>query len=125
MTAARRITALAAIGVILCWLASCAPSTRQTTISATLTALDTGRVAYVTYDGAHQKDLVDKASSREAAMQALVDYRQTQSKVEAAFAVGYRAVAVAQQLQDDQSFQSMLAAALIVADELKQLGVLK
>lgn len=103
---------------------ACGPSSRQTAINTTLSTLNAANNTFVQFDKVHQKAIVDAAPSKAAGEQKLADYRATQLKIVEAFATAYRAVAVAQQLNDDQSIQSMAQAALIVAQELQTLGVI-
>lgn len=104
-------------------IASCTQSQRQSTIATTLATADAAAKAFTTYDLQHEKDLVAQASTRAQADADLTIYRSKRDPAAQAISALYRAIAVAEQLNDDSSFAGMLQAALIVGQELSALGV--
>lgn len=112
-----------AVWVFLLALSACGASQREKDIHTTLTALDVGAAAFVSYDGKHQMDIVGHAANREDGEAKLKEYRAKREKVTGAFMAAFRAVAVAATVNDDPSFSGMLEAAVIVQQELSALGV--
>jgi hypothetical protein len=104
-------------------LVACAASTREKTIATTLAAADASAKTFESYDAMHQQDIVTAAGDRTVALANLDAYRKKRDVAALGLSALYRAIAVAEQLNDDQSFTSMLQAALIVGQELADLGV--
>lgn len=102
----------------------CGPGAREKTIQTTVASLDAASKAFVSYDAQKQHQIIQDAKDKPTADAGLATWRAEQAKVELMLAAGYRAAAVAQQLNDDQSLSSMVQAALIVAQELQALKVL-
>lgn len=89
---------------------------RQRALSATLVAVDTARIGFVTWDDSHQQEIVEKAADSDEAAAALEDYRQRRTSVLLGFELAYQAIARAA-LDDDVS----LAQTNSVVDNLKKL----
>lgn len=91
-------------------LLACGASQRQDTIKAALVTTDASQAAYLAYDANRQAEIVAAATSLEQGRAALSKYRGDRSKVDAAFTVAYRAIAMAAMLSDDQSLISLQTA---------------
>jgi len=68
---------------------------RQHTLSASMLGVDAAGVAFTTWDTEHQDALVASATSIADGQAKLGEYRAARAKIEAAFAVAYRALAAA------------------------------
>jgi hypothetical protein len=117
------ILAFSTLAIALAFYVGCTPSQRQTTIKTTLATVDASAAAFVAYDKTHQTQIVANATDKPSGESALGDWRKKQTTVGLTIAGAYRAVAIAATLEDDQSLQSMAQAALILAQELRDLGV--
>lgn len=121
--AAGVVLAFVLAGVVAAQLAACGPSAREKTISTTMTAVNAGAAGFVAFDAKHQAEIVNLAPDAEHGRQELAAWRVTQVEVETDLATAYRAVAVAAQLNDDQSLASMLQAAAVFQSALRAIGV--
>lgn len=110
---------LVATGLVI----GCGPTTRQKLVSAGLVTADTTCRAFQAYSLLHEKAIVTKDADEATAKADLAKWRSQGDKVLSACDGAYRAVAVAATLDDDQSLASLAAAAKILADELRALGV--
>ena len=71
------------------------PDAKQKALQVSLTALNTARDGFTTWDEHHQKQIVAKAGTYEVGKKALVDYRNRRHKVVQSFVVAYSALAAA------------------------------
>ena len=99
----------------------CSASQRETTIKATLAAVNESRDAFVVFDRATQAAIVETARTYERGVEALAHYREKREPVVLGFTVAYRAIAIAATVNDDPSVASMVDAAKQVADAWKAL----
>lgn len=72
-----------------------AASRADTTLATSLAATNAARDAFVSWDEEHQLDIVHRASTPEAAQEALRTYRNTRQKVIQAFTSAYTTIAAA------------------------------
>lgn len=122
--AIRRIGAPIAALLLMAWiLAACTASAREKTIAGTYVAVNTASAGLVAFDARHQDDLVVGAPDEASGKTALAEYRAKRELAVKAIDAAFRAIATAAVLEDDQSLAAMLAAALIVKQELQELGV--
>jgi hypothetical protein len=91
--------------------AGCGASARTKVLQTTLTVTNAARDAYVSWDAAHQREIVDAAKTLDESKAKLAEYRATQAKVVTLFEGVYRAIAVATLLKDDPTSLANLAAA--------------
>lgn len=109
--------------VALASVMGCGATTRHKTISAALTTTDTTCRAFKAYSLLHEKAIVTKDADEATARADLDRWRAGADKVFSACDGAYRAVAVAATLDDDHSIGALAAAAKILVDELRDLGV--
>jgi len=100
--------------------AACTKAQRQDTLRASLLSVNAARDSFVAWDLAHQQGLVDRATTREEATQAVSEYRVTQGKVTEWFATAYQALAVAATQSDDASFTQAVDAVRELLRDLQQ-----
>jgi hypothetical protein len=111
------------LALLLALCLACTASAREKAIASTLATTDAARVAFVTFDANYQQGLLAKATDKPTLDKQLADYRGKQAKVEAAFALAYRAIAAAATVNSDASLSGMVSAALILSQSLHDLGV--
>jgi hypothetical protein len=104
-------------------LVACGASARQTTITHTVQVLDVAETAFLEFDGRHQLDLVNAATSLADGQAKLTSYRKDRDEVAKALIAAYRLAAVAATVDNDTSVSGLVQAAAIVAQELVTLGV--
>ena len=122
--AIRQVVRMAALGVILAWLAAgCSASAREKTISATLTATNAAAAGFVAFDLKHQQSIVAAATDKASGQAALEGWRVQQLDAQKAFTAAYQAIATAATVNDDPSMAGMVAAAAQLSQLLKTLGV--
>lgn len=100
---------------------SCAASQRESAIKAALVTADATSAAFVAYDSSRQDEIAAAATSLEDGKAKLAEYRGKRAKAEKAFAVAYRAIAVAATLNDDQSIAALQTAVADVVAAVKEL----
>lgn len=88
--------------LIVLSLAACGSNQRQETLHSALVAANVARDGFAAWDLAHQKQIVEKATSREQAEAELAAYRAKRDGIIARFEEAYRAIAVAA-TQDDKA----------------------
>jgi hypothetical protein len=98
-------------------LSACVSSQREKTIKTTLISVNALRDGFIKYDGEHQAEIVEKATSLEAGTAALATYRAQREDVLKAFVLVYHAISAAVVLNDDDK---SLAEVLDKAKLLKQ-----
>lgn len=126
MKSVRSAVACAAAGIVFVWLlAACSASAREKTISTTLAATDAASASYVTYDLAHQRELVAATHDAASAHAAVEAWRVNQLAIVTALSATYQAIAAAATVNDDPSVASMAKAAGLLAQTLHDLGVTK
>jgi hypothetical protein len=76
-------------------LLACGPNAKQKTLTTTLTGLNAARDGFIAWDNTHQQNIVKKATSLADGQAKLKTYRAKRAKLEAGFAVAYKAVATA------------------------------
>lgn len=111
--------------LVLAFVAGCGASARQTTLEATLTALDGASATFVSYDKAHQESIVSAAPDKATATTQIAAYRVTQTKILTTLVVAYQALVKAWSLNDDPSLATAVADAAALAVELKADGVIQ
>jgi hypothetical protein len=109
--------------LVLALVVGCGASARQTTLEATLTALDGASAAFVSYDKAHQEPIVSNAPDKATATTQIAAYRVEQAKILTALTVAYQALAKAWSLNDSPSLSSAIAAAAALAALLHTKGI--
>ena len=103
----------------------CAASTREKSIATTLTAVDVAAQGLEAYDRPHELALLEESTSQEEFDHKLAAYHEKRERARSAIDGAYRAVAAAAALNNDPSLVSMLSAAALVQQELRDLGVIK
>lgn len=99
-------------------IAGCASSQRESTIKAALVSVDATRDAFVVHDQTKQAAIVAQATSLEQGRAELAAYRADRAKVDTAFSLAYRAIAVALTLNDEPSLAGVKAALQQVAEAI-------
>lgn len=97
-------------GTVISVASGCTASSRQTAIKAALVTADASRDAFMAHDALAQSAIVRDATTLEEGRARLVEYRAKRVKVELAFAVLYRAIAVAATANDDKTAAAVKAA---------------
>jgi hypothetical protein len=95
---------------LLSLVASCGPSSKQKTVSATFGAVNVAREAFRTYDNQVQAAIVDDAQTLEEGKAALAAWREKRDRVVRAFESAYYAIALAATDLSDHNLADMLAA---------------
>ena len=111
----RKLIALPVLFVLVGALAGC-PDAHQKTLRATLIGLNAARDGFVTWDMAHQTDIVEAATTFEDGQNQLREYRQAREKVVLGFEVAYKLLAAAALDPSSANMSTMLAAAKDVYD---------
>ena len=133
MKTIRSVAAVAATGVILAWLLlGCGASQREKTINATFAATEAASAQWVKFDLEHQREIVaqaitraaTKAEGEQSGKAALDAWRMNQLSIEQYRAIVYKAIAAAVTIENDETLQGMIAAALQLSDALKAIGAL-
>lgn len=81
--------------VLVVLLAACGASSRERALRTTLAAVDASAAGFETWDGQHQKAIVDQAKSADEATASITAYRLKREQAVAAFEVAYHAIAAA------------------------------
>lgn len=102
--------------------AACSGNQRQRTLHTVLVSANVARDGFVSWDAAHQAQIVSSASSRAEAEIQLVAYRERRDKLVAEFERLYRALATAA-TQDDRP--SLVAAEELGRSLLVELAAIK
>lgn len=97
------------------------PTKRTRTLQTTLTAVNAARDGFVAWDRQHQHELVEKATTKDAANQAIDAYHKKREPITTSFEIVYRAVAMAATQTDELSMQAALAKAGELYDAIKKL----
>jgi hypothetical protein len=108
---------------MLCASVSCGASARQKTLLATLATVDGAEVGLVAFDRKYQDGIVAVATSEADGHAKLVAYRAQRDEVTKAITTAYVVLGQAFNLDTDASMAAALAAATIVAAQLKELGL--
>jgi hypothetical protein len=120
----RRAAGYALGAIFLAWvMLGCGAPAREKTISATLTATQAAAVAFVSFDGRHQLDIVAEASSKPEGQAALLGWHVQRDKVQQALVATFETIAAAATINDEQSVAAMLKAAAQLRQALDALGV--
>lgn len=96
--------------VLIGMLVGCGPSARQVQINTMLSGLSTTSDAFVAWDVAHQRQILDKAATLEEGQKTIAAYREIQAKVVAALKDAYTALGTAKILNDAHTISNALAA---------------
>lgn len=107
--------------LLVCLALGCSAAQREKTIKATLVAVNEARDQFVAIDKAAQQTIVVLAPSYERGYAALLVYRKKREVVVEAFAVAYRAIAMAATTDEYTAIPNMIAAARYVAGALNAL----
>lgn len=99
----------------------CSHDARATTIKTALISADALEAGFLAWDRQHELDLVASATSPGDATTKLDAYHAKRSKVDLVFALYFKAVAVASQLNDDHSVASIALAAIEVEKTIADL----
>lgn len=102
---------------------ACGPNTADKALQNTLTGAEAAQIAFVTYDGFHQHDIVMKAATEQEGEQRLHEWRGTQLTIEQRFTELYHAIAAAAVLKQDPTASGVVKALSILQNDLRQLGV--
>ena len=102
---------------------SCGANSRSTAIHDTYVATTIAATAFETYDREHELALVAAAKTKPEGQAALDAWGLERDKVNAVFTAVWRSIAAASEINDDPTYQGMLAAAMQLSAELKSLGV--
>lgn len=117
--------AVVATGFVIAWLLlGCGTTAREKTISTTLTAIKAADAAFRAWDAQHQHIIVIEAKDEPSGRAALDAYRTKQLEIERLFTATYAATATAATVENDQTLQGLIAAALLLSKQLHALGVL-
>ena len=107
-------------------LIACSNQARRDTLGATLGVLDTAESALHTYAPQHTEALIKAPGATSTiVMPEVAAFRAQVDKADADIAAGYRLVAAAGTLNDDQSLANAVAVGKAVLAELIALGALK
>lgn len=104
-------------------VSACSKGQRQTTLHATVLAVNAARDGFLAWDRAHQDSIVQAATTREEAERKLAEYRKSQDKIRDGFTVAYETLAVAATQTDDASLSSAIRAVSDLMAAIQQLGV--
>lgn len=104
-------------------LAACGASARETVIRDTYAVATTATTQLEVFSRDHEAKIVAGAKDRADGEAKLSAWRAQVAKVELARAAVYRAISAAAALNSDQSTAALLAAALLLHQELHDLGV--
>lgn len=113
------------IALLLLALVACGASARQRTVNATFAATNAASSAFATFDRDEQLNIVRAAPDKTTSHASLEAWRARQVEIEQLFAGAYRGIAAAAIADDSPSFQSMVGAALLLSQSLRDLGVIK
>jgi hypothetical protein len=105
---------------------ACGPSARQTTITTTLSAVNSVGDTFKVWDTEHQKQIIAEATSEADGAAKLAAYRVQQAKVVAAIRATYSALSAAKTLNDSHTLAAALEAFVDLKsaiDDLKRAGV--
>jgi len=111
--------ALAVLGLVS--ISSCSGNQRQDTLRAAVIGTNAARDGFTTWDATHQKDIVEKAKTREDAERELASYRDSRAPVVATFESVYRALALAATQTDDPSLRAALAASAELLQSIRKI----
>lgn len=113
---------LVCVALMGCLLQSaCTKSQRVDTLHASLVSLNAARDGFTSWDREHQQQIVDQATNRDDAVNALESYRDRRKPVAESFEVAYRALALAATQTDDPSLNAALASSRDLVDAVKAL----
>lgn len=112
-----RVFGLLALAVVL---TCCSAYQRDRALRATLSAVNTTRDAFVTWDAKRQSEIVAAATSLESGRADLATYRARRVRVVEAFADAYRVLAIAVDLKDDRGVAVAVQALRRALEELQR-----
>lgn len=108
--------------VLVMALVGCASSQRTDTLKAALVTVDAARDGFLAYDGPHELALARSGANKAEALAALTAYQvKRAATVDKAFAAAYRAIAIAQTLNDQPSLDGVQSAIKQVYDAYEAL----
>lgn len=96
------------LAVIVLVLTACAAQTRQKGLAAALATTEASSRALLAYDHRHELELVDAAKDKPSAQAAVLGWHQTRDKIVAGLISAYEAIAIAETVNDDPTFQGAL-----------------
>lgn len=105
-------------------LVACAASHRTKTLDDVYTATLAAGSAFTAYDGAHQQGIVAAGSDKATVDAQLAAWRATQVRILQLLVVTYQAIDAANKVNTDANLGAAVAAAALLAAELKKDGVL-
>jgi hypothetical protein len=98
--------------LLLIVLAACGPTAREKAISATFVSINAARDGFVSYNTAHENDIVTHAATKVEAVNNLTKYRLAREHVTEAFIAAYHALSAAVLVASDpKSLPALLQAA--------------
>lgn len=103
---------------------ACGASARQKAITGAYVTVSTAATALAAYNAPHENAILQQSPDKATWTARLATWRDQRAKLEQDIDAGYRMVAVAAGLNDDQSLASMVAAGKVIEDELTALGIL-
>lgn len=101
--------------------AACSKDKRQTTIRTSLVAVNAASAGYLEYDHRTQQAIVERATTREMAVEGLAEHRTKRAGVIDTFVVVYRMLAVAATQTDQPSLDTAVAAASDLVAEVTKI----
>jgi beta-phosphoglucomutase-like phosphatase (HAD superfamily) len=108
--------------IFLCLVCTCGPTARENAIKGALITVNTARDELLIFDGPHQSDLVNNATSLEDGQNKLDTYRKKREHVRALLAEAYRAIAIAVVVNSDQdAVAKILTTVKIAIDAVHEL----
>ena len=89
--------------------ASCSGANqKQRTLAVALTSVDAARDSFITWDAAHQSDIVGTVSSYEEGVSRLTAYRGKRDEIVAGFELAYQAIAAAALGREDITVENVI-----------------
>lgn len=117
----------AAMAFVIVWFAShsaaCGASGRDKAFRDTYAALNSAQIAFVTYDGIHQHEIVVNSKDEESFNRAAHEWRGTQLTIEQLFTDAYKDLSNAVIVNDDPSFATATQALSDLIRQLRAQGV--
>lgn len=105
-------------------LVACGASARQKAISGAYVTVSTAATALAAYNAPHENAILQESPDKASWTAKIAAWRDQRAQLERDIDAGYRTIAVAAGLNDDQSIASMLTAAKVIEDELVDLKII-
>ena len=113
--------AILAVGYVPTVMLGCGGNQRQQMLRTSLVAVNAARDGFVTWDAAHQAQIVAMATSKEDGRARLDAYRTDRAKLVDTFELVYRVIAIAATQSDESSLDAALRASKRLLDSIEKL----